>query len=221
MKKWSFLTTAGLCALLAASSCSKDDDDPENVGNKDWNDIPTGKVAFHKYGMSAFFPEGEWGKEDDPSFLNMTGPEAEFSRSALNTYLLADSFRLPGAERPSYKTLVCFSRFSKAFDSEEEVNALIEDFQFIEDGKWDKTGNDYNLELDSVGNIDFATVGKYTGSLVETWNKFGYYQGNYFIYSAEKDSLYLVSISLDREYVANNDPKYQQCLDILNTFRIE
>lgn len=221
MKKWKFLLMAVLGALfVVSSSCSKDEDG-EDMGNTPPDQIPSDKVAFHKYGMTAFFPQEGWKYMTDSSFVNLPANSADFSRLGVVSYLLADSVRLPGAESLSYNTLIYFSRFLKAFDSEQDANDLVEEFRYIREGECDSNGKFPELELDSVGNVDFATVGKYNGSVVETWNKFGYYQANYFVYSDVKDSLYIITLSINTDDFKEKTRKYQDCMEIVNSFRID
>lgn len=223
MKNWKFYLMAGLCSLFVATtatSCSDDDDDKTNLGNTDINDIPTGKVALDNYGMRAFFPKEGWGKFVWNKFQNMTGASAEFSRDCVATYLQEDSISFAG--QTSYQTVIYFNRFQSAFYSEAEADNLIADYHYIMDGMCDVDGNDPNLEYEKVSEIQFAQVGnKYNGSLIETLDKFGYYQANYFVYSAEKDSLYMVTLSINNEEVETNSAKYQDCMNIISTLKIK
>ncbi|MBR4840324.1 MAG: hypothetical protein IK005_07600 [Paludibacteraceae bacterium] len=217
MKNWKLVLLLGLCSLFAVS-CSKDDDeDIIDLGRTDIDDIPTGKVGLPKtYGMFAVFPQGTWGLSYYDKFKNQEGYEAEYSRDCIVTYLREDSIYL--FDHSVYKTLIYFARFDKEFSSEEEANSFIGEFHYVLEGDYDQTGDNPDLEYEYVGGMDFVQVGKNTGTLIEVRDKFGYYQANYFVYKDGK--LYMVTLSLDNEYVTTNSPKYQECISIINSFRI-
>ncbi|MBP5456231.1 MAG: hypothetical protein J6Y37_07000 [Paludibacteraceae bacterium] len=219
MRNWKFLLLlAGLFAL-SLGSCSKDDDDDKiDVGRVDPDDIPTGYVALDKFGMRALFPEERWGNQIDNEFKATTGYEAQFSRDCIATYLKEDSIFFAG--HTSYNTIIYFCRLDQTFSSQEEAESLIAEYHYVMTGKWDINGNDPNLEYEKVGEIDFATVGnEYTGSLIETWDKFGYYQANYFVYDSNR--LYMITLSMDKQYKEENNAKYEECMKIIKSLKFK
>ena len=215
MKNWKLVLLLGLCSLFAVS-CSKDDDEDgkEDVGRMDPKDIPTGYVALDKFGMRALFPENKWGNQVDEEFKKTSGYEAKFSRDCIAAYLKEDSIFFAG--HTSYTTVIYFCRLDQIFSSESEAEDLIAEYHYVLTGKWDQYNNDDNLEYEKVSEIDFAKVGKETtGSVIETVDKFGYYQANYFVYKDNR--LYMVTLSLENEHVVANDEKYQGCMSVIES----
>ncbi|MCQ2195096.1 MAG: hypothetical protein MJZ28_09130 [Paludibacteraceae bacterium] len=217
MKNWKLLFLMCLCALFTVS-CSKDDDG-ENLGDTPIEDIPTGYKKLDVYGMSALFlEESGWSNYTTNEFKNMTGYSAQFNRDCIAAFLKEDSVTFAG--HTAYRTVVYFSRFDKLFASESEVNDMIAEYRDVLDGMCDVEGNDPNLSFSKVGEVEFATIGKYTGSLIETLDKAYMYQANYFVYDEETSRLYMVTLSLDEEHHEAADAKYRECLAVVNSLKL-
>ncbi|MFA6779925.1 MAG: hypothetical protein WCU80_09140 [Paludibacteraceae bacterium] len=217
MKTWKFILTMCLCALIAVS-CSKDDDDP--VLNP--SDIPTGKVALDMYGMRAFFPENEWGNVVDSSYLS----GAFFQRECVVTFLKSDFLKQDGSPivdadgNLTYLTNIYFSRFKEHVSDATEADSLINSYHsdFLE-GLYDdsETKSDPNLPVVSLSEVNFAQISTFPASRIETVNKSGFYQDNYFVYNNNK--LYMLTISIADSL--KDTQKYKDCLAIVNTLKLK
>ena len=213
MKNWKLI----LVLLVGASSlflgaCSKDDDnsDPELVEDK---------VSLPKdYGVTAIFPVDSWGCSYFYDF-KYDDSRAIYSRDCIATYLREDSVYSQSSGKNSYYTIIYFCRLDKTFSSEAEAKDFVSDLQYVLDGSYDKTGENLpNMNYKFVSEVKSVQLNDYNASLIEVIDKQGYYQANHFVYDGGR--LYWVTLSLKSEHYDSKDAKYQECISILNTFKL-
>lgn len=202
MKKIGFIW-AVLVSALFLGSCSKDND--SDLGGEDISDIPAGKVALNKYGVRAFFPEEGWGNSVETKWNSASS----FARECTAAYFKEDR-----DSAGNYTTVIYFSRFLDECLSG-QTDSVINDFHVILEGLLDEGENDPSLEYVSVGDIEFATVSTYVGSRIETLDKKGFYQDNYFV--QEGKHLYMITVSMPDSL--KNSEKYNKCMEIVNSVK--
>ena len=214
MKNWKLI----LVLLLGASSlflgaCKDDDDSPEPEVLED-------KVALPKdYGMTAIFPAKTWGCSRFYDYKYDDAARALYSRDCIATYLREDSVYSPSSGKNSYYTIIYFCRLDKTFSSEVEAADYVNDYHYAMGGLYDKDGNNPELEYTCLSEIQNTKIGEnYKASLVEVKTKTEFYQANYFVYEAGR--LYWIVLSLKSEHYDSKDAKYQECISILNTFKL-
>jgi len=195
MKTLKSILILSLC-IFFISSCKKDND----LGGGNYS---TGKVAFERLGMQAYFPKNEWGNQDS------TRNEL-YEMKGLFTFLKESKVMINN--RPSYTVHISFWRFTPLFEDENKANGVINEIKEIYD-YWTttETGKEYLY----VEPITSSQIGDYPAKKMKCKKINGSIEESYFIYQGK--NLYWIAVVIPEDKI---DDYYAECMEIINSLKI-
>ena len=188
MKTVRFILIFSLC-IFFIGSCKKDND----IGGGDIDGIPSGKMSFSEFGMKAYFPENEWGKEIYEEYKS-EGLEC------IGTYLKESG------NQGDYSVFILFMRFISSFENGDKANEKINEIKDIYDGL---------PRYSSVSGITSTKISNYNASMIKSKTIEGSIEESYYIY--RKNRLYRIDLVMPEDKVSTY---YTRCMEIINTLEI-
>lgn len=184
-------------SLLVTTSCSKKDDD---LGGE--TEVPSGKVAFSKYGMRAYFPENKWGKQTVDSYNSIN-----YEMECMSTFLLSSAIAIENTT--GYSVQIHFMRFkTSSFENADsgKANEFVDQVHNIYDGY---------PEYSALSAVTPAQIGRYNALKFDCRKSGESIEESYFIHYENR--IYRIVLVIPQDKV---DLYYSECKEIINSIQL-